>query len=88
MIAYDSPSDKRRRMLVKLPEGHGLRVQWSVFECELRDDQLQRLRLRLSHLIVSEQDSVRFWPVPQRSRAQTLHLGRTLPSPEWEDRVI
>ena len=88
VIAYDSPSDKRRRKLAKLLEGHGLRVQWSVFECELRDDQLQRLRLRLSHLIVSEQDSVRFWPVPQRSCAQTLHLGRTLPSPEWEDRVI
>ena len=61
-------------------------MQWSVFERELRDDQLQRLRL--SRLIVSEQDSVRFWPVPQRSCAQSLHLGRTLPSPEWKDRVI
>jgi CRISPR/Cas system-associated endoribonuclease Cas2 len=59
-----------------------------VFECELRHDQLQLLRLRLSRLIVSEQDSIRFWPVPHRSCAQTLHLGRTLPSPEWEDRVI
>ena len=30
VIAYDSPSDKRRRKLAKLLEGHGLRVQWSV----------------------------------------------------------
>ncbi|MCS5692617.1 CRISPR-associated endonuclease Cas2 [Cyanobium sp. FGCU-6] len=88
VIAYDSPSNKRRRKLAKLLEGHGLRVQWSVFECELREDQLQRLRLRLSRMIVSEQDSVRFWPVPLRSGSQSLHLGRTMPSPEWEDRVI
>jgi CRISPR-associated protein Cas2 len=88
VIAYDSPSDKRRRKLAKLLEGYGLRVQWSVFECELRDYQLRRLRLRLERLIECEQDSVRFWPVPQRNGSQTLHLGRTLPSPEWEDRLI
>jgi CRISPR-associated protein Cas2 len=88
VIAYDTPSDRRRRKLAKLLEGYGLRVQWSVFECELRGDQLQRLRQRLERLIVAEQDSVRFWSVPDQSCAQQLHLGRTAPSPEWEDRLI
>jgi CRISPR-associated protein Cas2 len=88
VIAYDTPSHARRRKLAKLLEGHGLRVQWSVFECELRGDQLQRLRQRLERLIVAEQDSVRFWPVPQRSCAQAIHLGRTVVRPEWEDKVI
>jgi CRISPR/Cas system-associated endoribonuclease Cas2 len=59
-----------------------------VFECELCGDQLQRLRQRLERLIVAEQDSVRFWRVPDQSCAQRLHLGRTAPSPEWEDRLI
>lgn len=88
VIAYDTPSDRRRRKLAKLLEGYGLRVQWSVFECELRGDQLQRLRQRLERLIVAEQDSVRFWRVPDESCAQRLHLGRTAPSSEWEDRLI
>jgi CRISPR-associated protein Cas2 len=88
VIAYDTPSDRRRRKLAKLLEGYGLRVQWSVFECELRGDQLQRLRQRLERLIVAEQDSVRFWRVPDLGCAQRMHLGRTAPSPEWEDRLV
>ena len=35
------PSDRRRRKLAKLLGGYGLRVQWSVYECELRGDQMQ-----------------------------------------------
>ena len=88
VIAYDTPSDRRRRKFAKLLKGYGLRVQLSVFECELRGDQLQQLRQRLERLIVTEQDSVRFWRVPEQGCAQGLHLGRTAPSPEWEDRLI
>jgi CRISPR-associated protein Cas2 len=60
VIAYDTPSDRRRRKFAKLLKGYGLRVQLSVFECELRGEQLQQLRQRLERLIVAEQDSVRF----------------------------
>ena len=88
VIAHDTPSDRRRRKFAKLLKGYGLRVQWSVFECELRGDQLQQLRQRLERLIVAEQDSVRFWRVPEQGCAQRQHLGRTAPSPEWEDRLV
>ena len=88
VIAYDTPSDRRRRKFAKLLKGYGLRVQLSVFECELRGDQMQQLRQRLERLIVAEQDSVRFWRVPEQGWAQRLHLGRTAASPEWEDRLI
>ena len=47
VIAYDTPSDRRRRKFAKLLKGYGSRVQWSVFECELRGDQMQQLRQRL-----------------------------------------
>lgn len=43
MIAYDSPSNKRRRKLAKLLEGYGERLQGSVFECRLQPHQLRRL---------------------------------------------
>ena len=48
VIAYDSPSNKRRRKLAKLLEGYGVRMQWSVFECRPRPHPLQRLRPYLS----------------------------------------
>jgi CRISPR-associated protein Cas2 len=88
VIAYDTPSDRRRRKFAKLLTGHGVRVQWSVFECELRAEQLQRLKVRLEKMIQPEQDSVRFWPVPERSRYQVIHLGCAVPTTQWEDHVI
>ena len=88
MIAYDTPSERRRRKFAKFLKGYGLRVQWSVFECELRGDQKQQLQERLKRLIVAEQDSVRFWRVPAQDCPQRQHLGRTAPSPEWEDLLI
>jgi CRISPR/Cas system-associated endoribonuclease Cas2 len=54
----------------------------------MRGDQMQQLQERLERLIVAEQDSVRFWRVPKQDCAQRMHLGRTSPSPEWEDRLI
>jgi len=88
VIAYDTPSNRRRRKLAKLLEGYGLRVQWSVFECQLRDEQLQQLRRRLERLIVPAEDSVRLWPVPERSCAQAMHLGRPVAAASWQDLVI
>jgi CRISPR-associated protein Cas2 len=88
VIAYDSPSNRRRRKLAKLLEGYGVRVQWSVFECELRPDQLQRLQRALERLIVATEDSVRLWPLPERSRSKGIQLGRTVMLPSWEDRLI
>jgi len=88
VIAYDTPSNSRRRKLAKLLEGYGLRVQWSVFECNLRREQLQQLRQRLERLIVPSDDSVRLWPVPEWSCALVVHLGRTTAAADWQDRVI
>lgn len=88
VIAYDTPSSRRRRKLAKLLEGYGMRVQWSVFECQLRQEQLEQLRRRLERLIVAEEDSIRLWPVPERSCAHAIQLGRTVAAMEWQDRLI
>lgn len=49
---------------------------------------MQRLRQRLELLFVAEQESVCFWRVPEQGCAQCRYLGRTAPSPVWEDRLI
>ena len=88
VIAYDTPSDSRRRKFAKMLKGYDWRVQLSVFECEFCGDQMQQLRQRLERLLMVDQDSVRFWRAPEQGCAQRLHLGRTAPSTEWEDRLI
>ena len=50
VIAYDVESDKLRERIARLLEGHGTRVQWSVFECHLTESQLANLRERLEQL--------------------------------------
>jgi CRISPR-associated protein Cas2 len=86
VIAYDSPSDKRRRKLAKLLEGYGERLQWSVFECRLQPHQLQRLRQRLTRIATGE-DSVRLWVVPHKAPAAE-QLGKQVETQVWEDKVI
>ena len=47
LVSYDITSDKRRRKVVKILEGYGFRVQYSVFECELSSKQFKELSKRL-----------------------------------------
>ncbi len=86
VIAYDSPSNKRRRKLAKLLEGYGERLQWSVFECHLQPHQLRRLRDGLMGIATGE-DSVRLWVVPHMAPAAE-QLGKPVETQVWEDKVI
>jgi CRISPR-associated protein Cas2 len=61
VIAYDSPSNKRRRKLAKLLEGYGERLQWSVFECHLQPNQLRRLRQGLNRIATGKTACVSGW---------------------------
>ncbi|WP_146134519.1 CRISPR-associated endonuclease Cas2 [Aphanothece minutissima] len=70
VIAYDSPSNKRRRKLAKLLEGYGVRLQWSVFECRLQPHQLRRLRQGLDR-IAEPAESIRLWSLPAWAAEQT-----------------
>lgn len=60
VICYDITDDRLRTKAAKLVQGHGKRVQKSVFECaDLSEQQLLRLLDKLDRLIDHETDSVR-----------------------------
>ncbi|MCS6958629.1 MAG: CRISPR-associated endonuclease Cas2 [Pseudanabaenaceae cyanobacterium SKYGB_i_bin29] len=67
VVSYDIPCDKRRRKVAELLEGYGQRVQYSVFECDLSEKQLEALKKRLSRRI-NQQDSVRIYPISAYAR--------------------
>ncbi len=66
LVTYDvntltKPGRARLRQVAKICEGHGQRVQFSVFECTVNDAQLETLRLRLRKAIVESEDNLRIY---------------------------
>lgn len=61
IISYDIPDDKRRTRLAKLLEKNGIRVQYSVFECELTHGQFAGLRRDIEYLLNFEEDNLRIY---------------------------
>jgi len=51
----------RLRRVAKLCEGHGQRVQFSVFECTVSDAQMEVFRGRLVKAIEPSEDSLRIY---------------------------
>ncbi len=57
----DKPGRKRLRRMAKLCEGFGQRVQLSVFECEIKDTEYERLKAEAVKIMEPKQDRVRFY---------------------------
>jgi CRISPR-associated protein Cas2 len=62
VVAYDIPHDRRRVRLHSLLLGFGEPVQESLFECDLDDAALRRLRKRITRLM-RPGDNVRIYPL-------------------------
>ena len=83
VIAYDVAKDKQRTRISELLLGYGERVQKSVFEADLKKEEVQEILQRTSNLI-EPGDSVRLYPmcetcsqgiVIQGRRALDLHVS-------------
>ncbi len=76
VVSYDIPSNRRRLKVMKTLEGFGTRVQYSVFECNLKPNQVDDLRKRLKKLVGNE-DSVRFYFISADDLKRIERLGDT-----------
>jgi len=66
LVTYDvntltKPGRARLRRIAKICEGHGQRVQFSVFECTVSEAQLETLRRRLKTAMSAEEDNLRVY---------------------------
>ena len=75
VIAYDVADDRRRQRVVRALQDMGDRVQRSVFEAVLSQEELVKLRDRLVPLIDPKQDSVRLYPLCQACKGRMECLG-------------
>ena len=84
LVAYDVSTVKaegRRRLsrVARACKDYGVRVQKSVFECQVGKEEWARLRDRLLNEFKANQDSLRFYFLDETALARTGHHGVAKP---------
>ena len=84
LIAYDvstidKPGQKRLRRVARACEDYGVRVQKSLFECQVGKMEWAVLRNRLLKEIDPKLDSLRFYHMDEKARRETEHHGSKEP---------
>ena len=80
LITYDVNTEttegrRRLRKVAKACQDYGLRVQNSVFECEVDAGQLIKVKNRLTGLIEPKTDSLRFYNLGNKGQSKVEHFG-------------
>lgn len=76
VIAYDIEQNRRRRKVMEALKDYGLRVQYSVYECELDPARLKVVRERLAALIDKRADKVHIYGLCEACYFRSESLGR------------
>ena len=58
LVAYDIRTPKRLRHVAKVCEDFGIRVEYSVFECDLSEDHFQTFWASLQNIIDPDEDCI------------------------------
>ncbi len=76
VVAYDIPNDKRRRKIGEALEAYGKRVNYSVFEIEVKSKtQKKLLENELLKILNAKEDSLRFYNICQECAKKSWSLG-------------
>jgi len=80
VVCYDvstveKAGQRRLRRVAQACEDYGIRVQKSVFECQVGQKEWAALRDRLLREIKLEQDSLRFYFLDEKAVQRTEHYG-------------
>ncbi len=65
IVSYDIESDRTRTRLAKRLKDFGFRVQFSVFEADVDDRELEELKKVLSETELEARDSIRLYGLCQ-----------------------
>jgi len=94
LVTYDVSvltSDGRRRLrnIAKTCLDYGMRVQNSVFECEVDPAQFTVFKNKLEDIYNQEEDSLRFYFLGKNGRNRVEHIGtKATPDPIRDALII
>ena len=75
IIMYDICSPQRLARVARLMEAYGIRLQKSVFQCDLTPEAHQILKKKLGLLIHKKKDSIVFVPVCSSCQLKVNYRG-------------
>ena len=81
LVTYDVETitpegQKRLRQVAKQCKNYGLRVQNSVFECEVTEAQYVMLKDALETIIDPSCDSIRFYQLNKNQNKRVIRIGK------------
>ncbi len=75
LIAYDIADSRRLSRVARICADYGVRVQYSLFECRLEEDELDTLWRRLLKEIDEREDRLVAYKIDARCARDTLTAG-------------
>ncbi len=93
LITYDvsvltKEGRRRLRNIAKTCQDFGVRVQNSVFECEVDPAQFTTLKNKLVEIYDPEEDSLRFYFLGKKGRQKVEHFGAKPVADPMRDALI
>jgi len=84
----DTGGQGRLRRIAKECLDHGVRVQYSVFECEISPEQWVKFKAKLFSIYNPEIDSLRFYQLGKNWRPRVEHHGAKVAVDIFKDAII
>ena len=87
-VAMEDGGQKRLRHIAKHCQDYGVRVQYSVFECDIMPDQWVVLKDKLLKVYDPDKDSLRFYHLGSKWRGKVEHHGAKKSVDLFQDTLI
>lgn len=88
VIAYDIQSDRRRRKVENILKGFGQRANLSVFECEMKEMEFNRVRKEIDSIINARTDIVLYYPLCKACLGKRFRTGNAASGRRDDSTVI
>ncbi len=82
LIAYDIASGRRLRRIARICEDYGMRVEKSVFECNLDDRSFEEMWKAISAEVCPDEDRVIDYPIGLIDRKRIRGFGNCIHNEE------
>ena len=75
LFCYDITSPKRLRKTAKALEDFGIRIQKSIFQCEMKKEHQEQLTKRINSIINKRKDSFFIYPLCEDCSKRAIKDG-------------
>lgn len=88
IAVHDPQGAARLHRIAQYCSDYGVRVQYSVFECDIFPEQWVVLKKKLLDTYCPETDSLRFYHLGSQWRRKVEHYGAKVPLDVFQDTLI